>query len=172
MSDVEDGRYSPLTSRWADETTPLLSTAQIPDYEEHVVTQQLHAEPDDFPEGGFRAWSVVFGSWCAMIAAFGLMNSMGVIHAWLSNHQLSDHSYANIGWIFSTYTFFVYFGSVQIGECDAFSYAGPLTDHLCGRPHVRYVWPEIHINTRMRGPCCFRIPVQPLSRFVQPLSMY
>ncbi|KAK0664219.1 Aspyridones efflux protein apdF [Lasiodiplodia hormozganensis] len=115
MSDSEDSGYSPLTSRWADETTPLLNTAQIPDHDEHVVTQQLHAEPDDFPEGGFRAWSVVFGSWCAMVAAFGMLNSMGVIHAWLSSHQLSNHSYAEIGWIFSTFTFLVYFGSVQIG---------------------------------------------------------
>lgn len=115
MSDIEDGQYSPLTSRWADETTPLLNTAQIPHHDEHLVTQQLHAEPDDFPEGGFRAWSVVFGSWCAMVAAFGMLNSMGVIHAWLSSHQLADHSYADIGWIFSTYTFLVYFGSVQIG---------------------------------------------------------
>lgn len=115
MGDIEDGEYSPLMSRWADETTPLLNTAQVPDNEEHVVSQQLHTEPDDFPEGGFRAWSVVFGSWCAMVAAFGLLNSMGVIHAWLSSHQLADHSYADIGWIFSTYTFLVYFGSVQIG---------------------------------------------------------
>ncbi|KAH7063564.1 putative oxalate/formate antiporter [Macrophomina phaseolina] len=115
MSDIEDGQHSPLTSRWADETTPLLSTAQVPNHDEHVVTQQLHAEPDDFPEGGLRAWSVVFGSWCAMVAAFGMLNSMGVIHAWLSSHQLADHSYASIGWIFSIYTFLVYFGSVQIG---------------------------------------------------------
>ncbi|KAL1646095.1 hypothetical protein SLS58_003515 [Diplodia intermedia] len=114
MSGSEGGEYSPLTSRWADETTPLLNTAQVPDHDEHVVTQQLHAEPDDFPEGGFHAWSVVFGSWCAMVAAFGMLNSMGVIHAWLSSHQLSNHSYADIGWIFSTFTFLVYFGSVQI----------------------------------------------------------
>ncbi|KAH7029948.1 putative monocarboxylate permease [Macrophomina phaseolina] len=114
MGEVEDGESS-LASRWADETTALLNTAQIFDHEEHFATHHLQAEPDDFPEGGFRAWSVVFGSWCAMIAAFGLLNSMGVIHAWLSSHQLSDHSYTDIGWIFSIYTFLVYFGSVQIG---------------------------------------------------------
>ncbi|KAJ6155679.1 hypothetical protein N7470_006245 [Penicillium chermesinum] len=32
-----------------------------------------------FPDGGWRAWGVVFGSWCAMVPSFGLMNTIGPI---------------------------------------------------------------------------------------------
>ena len=115
-----------------DETSPLLGntdgTALSPDLErlhsqnlryrpglERQDTQQLFCETLDFPEGGLRAWSVVFGCWCAMIAAFGLLNSIGVMHSWLATHQLKDQTYSKIGWIFGTFTFLVYFGSVQIG---------------------------------------------------------
>ncbi|KAG8630461.1 hypothetical protein KVT40_002080 [Elsinoe batatas] len=100
----------------ANETTPLLSQQQLDSSEfEAGLTKTQHLERDDFPEGGLKAWSVVLGSWCAMTAAFGLLTSMGVMHAWLSTHQLKDHTYAQTGWIFSTFTFLVYFGSVQIG---------------------------------------------------------
>ncbi|CAG8901251.1 unnamed protein product [Penicillium egyptiacum] len=68
-----------------------------------------------FPDGGWRAWSVVLGSWCAMVPSFGLMNTIGVFEAWLADHQLRHYSRASIGWIFSLYTFFLYFGSVQVG---------------------------------------------------------
>ncbi|KAI9855849.1 MAG: hypothetical protein M1830_006440, partial [Pleopsidium flavum] len=29
-----------------------------------------------YPEGGLRAWLVVFGSFCGMMAAFGMMNTL------------------------------------------------------------------------------------------------
>lgn len=70
-----------------------------------------------FPDGGWRAWGVVFGSWCAMVPSFGLMNTVGVFEAWLAVHQLKDYSKASIGWIFSLYIFFLYFGSIQVGKC-------------------------------------------------------
>ncbi|KAK7540343.1 putative monocarboxylate permease [Phyllosticta citricarpa] len=97
-----------------DENTPLLHGETDSQYNDDLV-KELNSERDDFPDGGRRAWSVVLGSWCAMVAAFGLLNTMGVMHAWLSSHQLKDHSYAQTGWIFSTFTFLVYFGSIQIG---------------------------------------------------------
>ncbi|KAK8232030.1 putative monocarboxylate permease [Phyllosticta capitalensis] len=97
-----------------DENTPLLHGQTNAQYNNGLV-KELQDERDDFPDGGRKAWSVVFGSWCAMVAAFGLLNTMGVMHAWLNSHRLQDHSYAQIGWIFSTFTFLVYFGSIQIG---------------------------------------------------------
>ncbi|KAJ5996321.1 monocarboxylate permease [Penicillium canescens] len=68
-----------------------------------------------FPDGGWCAWSVILGSWCAMVPSFGLMNTIGVFEAWLADHQLKGYSKATIGWIFSLYMFFLYFGSVQVG---------------------------------------------------------
>lgn len=69
----------------------------------------------DYPEGGLRAWSVVFGSFSAMVASFGMMNSVGTFQAYLSTHQLSKFNQATTGWIFSLYTFLAFFCGVQIG---------------------------------------------------------
>lgn len=71
---------------------------------------------DDYPEGGAQAWLVVVGAWCAMIPSMGLLNTLGVLQAWLSEHQLESYSESNIGWIFSAYAFFLYIGGVQVGE--------------------------------------------------------
>ncbi|KAF2753139.1 MFS general substrate transporter [Pseudovirgaria hyperparasitica] len=68
-----------------------------------------------YPEGGLRAWLVVFGSFCGMFASFGMMNTQGVFQAYLFEHQLSEYSESAIGWIFSVYTFLSFFCGIQIG---------------------------------------------------------
>ncbi|KAL3472181.1 major facilitator superfamily domain-containing protein [Aspergillus californicus] len=71
--------------------------------------------PDEFPEGGLQAWSVVLGSWCGFLPCFGLMNTTGVFTDWLATHQLSGYSRSDVSWIFSLYMFFLWFGGVQVG---------------------------------------------------------
>jgi len=70
---------------------------------------------DAYPEGGLRAWLVVFGSFCGMVACFGFMNSIGTFEAWLSTHQLADQNGSAIGWIFSIYLFLSFFCGLQVG---------------------------------------------------------
>jgi hypothetical protein len=68
-----------------------------------------------YPEGGLRAWSVVFGAWCGLVACFGLMNSIGAFQAYISEEQLKDYSDGDIGWIFSVYVFLAFFCGVLFG---------------------------------------------------------
>jgi MFS family permease len=70
---------------------------------------------DDYPEGGLEAWLVVLGCWAAMVPSMGALNFLGSLHAFLSTHQLSSYSPSSVGWIFSTFPFFLYFAGVQIG---------------------------------------------------------
>ncbi|KAF3038993.1 hypothetical protein E8E12_004562 [Didymella heteroderae] len=72
-------------------------------------------DESDYPEGGATAWLVVLGAWCAMIPSMGLLNTVGVLQAWVSEHQLHGYSESNIGWIFSAYAFFLYIGGAQVG---------------------------------------------------------
>ncbi|KAA8904447.1 hypothetical protein TRICI_005497 [Trichomonascus ciferrii] len=72
-------------------------------------------EEYDFPEGGWRAWGVVFGSWCAMTTSFGFINAAGFIQAWLNEHQLRHKGESQVSWIFSVYLFLFFFGGVQVG---------------------------------------------------------
>ena len=40
---------------------------------------------------------------------------IGTLHAWIANHQLKEYSQSQVGWIFSTFPFFLYFAGAQIG---------------------------------------------------------
>lgn len=71
---------------------------------------------NDYPEGGLQAWSVVLGAWCAMVPSMGLLNSLGILHAWTSTHQLKDYSESSTGWIFGAYGFFLYLAGAQAGK--------------------------------------------------------
>lgn len=71
---------------------------------------------EEYPEGGLRAWMVVFGAWCAMVPSMGLLNSLGILHAWTSIHQLRDYSESSIGWIYGAYGFFLYLAGAQTGR--------------------------------------------------------
>lgn len=83
------------------------------------------SQPDlvTYPEGGLGAYLVVLGSFSGMVASFGLMNSVGAFQAYLSTHQLSDHSPSAVGWIFGLYVFLTFFCGVQIGP--VFDAKGP-----------------------------------------------
>lgn len=78
-----------------------------------VLTQQ--ETNFDFPEGGLQAWLVVFGSFCAMLSVFGLINTAAVFESYLSTNQLSEYKSDQIGWIFSLYLFMVFFVGIQVG---------------------------------------------------------
>jgi hypothetical protein len=71
---------------------------------------------EEYPEGGAKAYSVVVGAWCAMIPSMGLLNTLAVLQAWVSNNELRDLPESTIGWIFSCYAFFLYFCGVQTGK--------------------------------------------------------
>jgi hypothetical protein len=51
-----------------------------------------------------------------MISSMGLLNTLALLQAWISGHQLKGMPESSIGWIFSTYGFFLYFCGAQIGE--------------------------------------------------------
>jgi hypothetical protein len=73
-------------------------------------------DSEDCPDGGREAWTVVFGAWCAMIPSMGLLNTVGVLQAWVWTHQLRDYTEFDIGWIFGLYAFFLYVTGAQVGE--------------------------------------------------------
>lgn len=70
---------------------------------------------EPFPEGGFKAWLVVFGSFCTMLSVYGLINSSAVFESYFATHQLADSDSSTIGWIFSLYLFVVFFAGIQVG---------------------------------------------------------
>ncbi|KAI9761301.1 MAG: Histidine kinase [Chaenotheca gracillima] len=88
-----------------------------------VTSSASAAGNHDYPEGGLRAWLVVLGGLAGMTASFGMMNSIGIFQAYVSQNQLKDYSEGTIGWIFSLYVFLSFFCGIQIGPI--FDQRGP-----------------------------------------------
>ncbi|KAK9385328.1 major facilitator superfamily domain-containing protein [Lipomyces mesembrius] len=105
---------SSTDSRHTKRTEPTLNDPIADEKLERPEDQKVYDEID-YPDGGIKAWSVVFGSWCAMLGSFGIWNSVGVFQAYLSENQLSQYTEGDISWIFSVFSFLFFFCGVQIG---------------------------------------------------------
>lgn len=103
-----------VKTKSADATTG----RQAVDPEKNPSSQPLavaEENEEEYPEGGKDAWLVVFGAWCAMIPSMGWLNTVGVLQAWVQEHQLKEYSEFDIGWIFGLFGFFLYLAGAQVG---------------------------------------------------------
>ena len=79
---------------------------------------QQHDDPNgtaECPEGGWRAWTVVLGAWCAMVPSMGMLNTIGILDAWIGENQLEALPKSQTAWIVSLYAFFLYIGGSFVG---------------------------------------------------------
>jgi hypothetical protein len=90
--------------------------------EEHFVSRD---DAQVFPEGGWRAWTVVLGAWCGLMPIFAMMNIGGVLEAWLAENELKKYSKTTISWIFSVWCFFLYLGGIFVGKNSGFLFSCP-----------------------------------------------
>lgn len=89
----------------------------------------IPASYSDFPEGGFRAWSVAAGAAGVLFCTFGYANAFGVFQEYYQQHQLASESPSAISWIGSLQIFFLFAGNVL---------GGPLFD----RYGAKTIWPS------------------------------
>ncbi|CAK7264705.1 hypothetical protein SEPCBS119000_001130 [Sporothrix epigloea] len=61
----------------------------------------------DVPDGGYRAWLVVFGAWCTSFCSFGWINSVGIFQDYYQTGPLASYSSSTISWIPSLQIFFI-----------------------------------------------------------------
>ncbi len=73
------------------------------------------AEVQAFPDGGFRAWSVVLGSFAIICPTFGLVVSAGILQSYWKAHQLLAYTNSSIGWILSVNVFLSLGLAIQVG---------------------------------------------------------
>lgn len=70
----------------------------------------------DYPDGGLQAYLVLFGSFCGLIVCLGFINSIGVVQAYVSLHQLAHLPASTIAWTFSIYLCLAYGSGIFIGS--------------------------------------------------------
>ncbi|CCH44081.1 Riboflavin transporter [Wickerhamomyces ciferrii] len=59
----------------------------------------------DYPEGGLKAYLVVFGAFMGLTPCFGILNTTGAIETYISENQLKDIPSSTTSWIFSVFVF-------------------------------------------------------------------
>lgn len=94
---------------------PLFVVPSNADHEPGRDTASSAGDGETYPEGGLRAWLVVLGAWLALLSSLGLMNTLATFQTYVTTHQLEDYDEGTVGWIFSVYTFVVFFGGLFIG---------------------------------------------------------
>ena len=119
FANYENGHRSKRPSRFIekDDTLSALAPSSTVDAEKSANNRASDSSDDDedFPEGGLRAWLVVFGSFCAMFMVFGIVNSTGAFQDYFSSNQLRGYSSGQIGWIFSLNLFLVFLCGIYTG---------------------------------------------------------
>ncbi|KAF2259804.1 MFS monocarboxylate transporter-like protein [Lojkania enalia] len=98
--------------------------------DEEAQSVMFTSDEVSYPEGGLQAWLVVLGSFSGTVVAFGMMNTIGIFHQYISEHQLKDYNESTIGWIFGVYVFLSFFCGIQIGP--VFDSHGPRLLILAG----------------------------------------
>lgn len=119
--------------------------------EENDSDSSSEQEDDDhrhYPDGGIEAYLVVLGSFFGCIVNLGIINSIGAIQVYVSDHQLSNVKPLNVSWIFSIYLCLSYLFCLVTGNifdrhgpkglliaCAAFIFLG-----LMGAANSTKVW--------------------------------
>lgn len=65
---------------------------------------------DEPPDGGWRAWSVVFGSWCCNFIISGWLNALGVFQDYYSTELFPNLPTSTIAIIPSLVDFLIFAG--------------------------------------------------------------
>lgn len=77
---------------------------------------EISMEVEAFPDGGLKAYLVLFGSFMGLMVNLGLLNLIGAIQAYVSLHQLKDTSATLVAWIFSIYWALAYGTGIFVGS--------------------------------------------------------
>lgn len=83
--------------------------------EEALDEKQEFNHDDNFPDGGRQAWTTVGGAFLGLTSVFGVLNSVGAIEAHIRDNQLREVPTSTVSWIFSIYTFMLFFSGIFCG---------------------------------------------------------
>ncbi|KAJ6530287.1 major facilitator superfamily domain-containing protein [Mycena capillaripes] len=85
--------------------------------EKKEVLPCLPAEAlNDYPDGGFRAWLVLFGAFSISFSSWGYINSWGVFQAYYQQTILSGSSSSEIAWIGSLQHSIIFLPGLIVGR--------------------------------------------------------
>ncbi|KAJ7493669.1 monocarboxylate permease [Mycena latifolia] len=81
----------------------------------------LHSEASDFPDGGIKAWVVVFG--VCILSSWGYLNSWGVFQTYYQQTTLHRSSPSQIAWIGSLQHSLIFLPGILVGRLFDFEFS-------------------------------------------------
>ncbi|KAJ7653661.1 major facilitator superfamily domain-containing protein, partial [Mycena polygramma] len=83
-----------------------------------LVPESVDSSPStgDFPDGGLRAWVVVFGVFCMYFSSLGYLGTWGLFQAYYQEAILPDYSPSELAWIGSLQHALVYLPGMLAGR--------------------------------------------------------
>ncbi|KAL5361511.1 riboflavin transporter MCH5 [Aspergillus floccosus] len=72
--------------------------------------------PSNFPDGGWKAWSVVLGAWSCLFCSFSWVNSIGLFQTFYQDELFPSYSPSSVAWITSVETGIMYITSPVYGK--------------------------------------------------------
>lgn len=101
-----------------------------PKHEEDAPTTSSTKKPsfdeEEFPEGGLRAWTVVFGCSLVMAFSFGYLNAFGVFQSYYAETYLRGYTQSDIAWIGALQYFFIFGMGLFAGRAFDLGFFKPL----------------------------------------------
>lgn len=98
---------------------PVVSFSPVQSHDQQAVASpdkdNGNDDPDNFPDGGWKAISVVIGSHIGLIVNFGVLNAVGAVQAYVSTHQLAGEKVSTVSWVFSIYMCLPFFLGAFVG---------------------------------------------------------
>ncbi|KAF5337672.1 hypothetical protein D9758_013003 [Tetrapyrgos nigripes] len=93
----------------------------LPSTTNNEVEHRKLGSPDpsegiEYPDGGLEAWLVIFGSFLAFFATWGVINSYGVFQEYYTTVLLPNESSSTISLIGALQLFFLYGGAPVVGR--------------------------------------------------------
>ncbi|AAS51764.2 ADL156Cp [Eremothecium gossypii ATCC 10895] len=79
------------------------------------ATNELDVE-EEYPDGGYRAWLTVLGSFVGIFPIWGTANALGAYEGYISNHQLASSGAGEVSWIFALHMIACFVGCVFSGS--------------------------------------------------------
>ncbi|KAL4903513.1 hypothetical protein BDW74DRAFT_179929 [Aspergillus multicolor] len=79
-------------------------------------TNPNNPNPDEFPDGGLKAWLVVLGAWCCLFCSYGWVNTIGLFQTYYQEDLLSSYSPSAVSWITSVETGIMYASTPIYGK--------------------------------------------------------
>ncbi|KAJ7350620.1 major facilitator superfamily domain-containing protein [Mycena albidolilacea] len=84
--------------------------------EDDILTTPPDIWSAEYPDGGTRAWLIVFGGACTTFSTFGLVNAWGVFQSYYTETLLKDSSPSDIAWIGSIQYALIFIPGVASGH--------------------------------------------------------